>query len=246
MGTPIKTEAGNLKGRTVVITGGSSGIGLATAQMIVGRGGRVVLIGRTAEKLEQASERLGAGVSTIALDVTDDVALARAFVDIGPFDHLVTAAAGTLRGRMVDLDTAKARRLFDVKFWGQHQTVKYAAHHISPRGSIVLFSGWISRKPMIEMSTLAAIDGAIEALARTLALELAPVRVNAIVPGHIDTPLWRSRLSEDQARAHFDRIAASHPVGRAGTAEDIAHAVLFLIENGFMTGTLLDIDGGWH
>lgn len=98
MATPIKTEAGNLKGRTVVITGGSSGIGLATAQMIVGRGGRVVLIGRTAEKLEQASERLGAGVSTIALDVTDDVALARAFVDIGPFDHLVTAAAGTLRG----------------------------------------------------------------------------------------------------------------------------------------------------
>jgi NAD(P)-dependent dehydrogenase (short-subunit alcohol dehydrogenase family) len=102
--------------------------------------------------------RLGAGVSTIALDVTDDVALARAFVDIGPFDHLVTAAAGTLRGRVVDLDTAKARRLFDVKFWGQHQTVKYAAPHISPRGSIVLFSGWISRKPMIEMSTLAAID----------------------------------------------------------------------------------------
>jgi len=99
---------------------------------------------------------------------------------------------------------------------------------------------------MIEMSTLAAIDGAIEALARTLALELAPIRVNAIVPGHIDTPLWRSRLSEDQARAHFDRIAASHPVGRAGTAEDIAHAVLFLIEKGFMTGALLDIDGGWH
>jgi NAD(P)-dependent dehydrogenase (short-subunit alcohol dehydrogenase family) len=99
---------------------------------------------------------------------------------------------------------------------------------------------------MIEMSTLAAIDGAIEALARTLALELAPVRVNAIVPGHVNTPLWRSRLSEDQARTHFDRIAASHPVGRAGTAEDIAHAVLFLIENGFMTGALLDIDGGWH
>ena len=110
----------------------------------------------------------------------------------------------------------------------------------------MLFSGWVSRKPVAEMSTLAAVDGAIEALTRRLALELAPVRVNAITPGQIDTPLWRSRLSEAEARAHFDRVAQGHPVGRAGTAEDVAQAILFLMTNGFMTGAVLDIDGGWR
>jgi NAD(P)-dependent dehydrogenase (short-subunit alcohol dehydrogenase family) len=105
--------------------------------------------------------------------------------------------------------------------------VKYAAPRMASHGSIVLFSGWISRKPAVEMSTLAAIDGAVEALARTMALELAPVRVNAITPGQIDTPLWRSRLSETEARAHFDRVAQNHPVGRVGTADDVAQAVRF-------------------
>lgn len=110
----------------------------------------------------------------------------------------------------------------------------------------MLFSGWVSRKPAVEMSTLAAINSAIEALARTMALELAPVRVNAITPGQIDTPLWRSRLSETEVRAHFDRVASALPVGRVGTADDVAHAVLFLMTNGFMTGAVLDIDGGWR
>ena len=90
------------------------------------------------------------------------------------------------------------------------------------RAVLYLREGWISRKPAVEMSTLAAIDGAIEALARTMALELAPVRVNAITPGQIDTPLWRSRLSVTEARAHFDRVAKTHPVGRVGTADDVA------------------------
>ena len=208
-------------GRTVVITGGASGIGLATARMVVDRGGRVILMGRSPERLKAAREELGP-------------------------THLITAAAGTLRGRLIDLDTQRARELFDTKFWGQHYCIKYAAPRMAADGSIVLFSGWISRKPAVETSTLAAVDGAIEALARTLALELAPVRVNAITPGQIDTPLWRSRLSETEARAHFDRVARAHPVGRVGTADDVAQAILFLMMNGFMTGAVLDIDGGWR
>jgi NAD(P)-dependent dehydrogenase (short-subunit alcohol dehydrogenase family) len=150
------------------------------------------------------------------------------------------------RDALVDLDTRRARQLFEVKFWGQHHCVKYAAPRMAPHGSIVLFSGWISRKSAVEMSTLAAIDGAVEALARTMGLELAPVRVNAITPGQIDTPLWRSRLSEMEARAHFDRVAQNHPVGRVGTADDVAQAVLFLMTNGFMSGAVLDIDGDWR
>jgi NAD(P)-dependent dehydrogenase (short-subunit alcohol dehydrogenase family) len=189
---------------------------------------------------------LGSAASTIQLDVTDEDAVKTAFAGIDRIDHLVTAAAGTLRGRLVDLDTRQARQLFEVKYWGQHHSIKYAAPRMVPRGSVVLFSGWISRKPAAEMSTLAAIDGAIEALARTLALELAPVLVNAITPGQIDTPLWRSRLSETDARAHFDRVAHGHPVGRVGTADDVAQAILFLMANGFMSGAVLDIDGGWR
>jgi NAD(P)-dependent dehydrogenase (short-subunit alcohol dehydrogenase family) len=189
---------------------------------------------------------LGASAATTELDVTDEDAVRRAVTGIERIDHLITAAAGTLRGRLFDLDTQRARELFDTKFWGQHHCIKYAAPRMAADGSIVLFSGWISRKPAVEMSTLAAVDGAIEALARTLALELAPVRVNAITPGQIDTPLWRSRLSETEARAHFDRVARAHPVGRVGTADDFAQAILFLMMNGFMTGAVLDIDGGWR
>jgi len=235
-------------GRTVVITGGASGIGLATARMVVDRGGSVILMGRSPERLKAAREALGSAASTVQLDATDEDAVRTAFADIDRVDHLVTAAAGTLRGRLVDLDTRHARQLFEVKYWGQHHSIKYAAPRTAPHGTVVLFSCWISRKPAAEMSTLAAIDGAIEALARTLALELelAPVRVNAITPGQIDTPLWRSRLSETEARAHFDRVTHAHPVGRVGTADDVAQAILFLMTNGFMSGTVLDIDGGWR
>jgi NAD(P)-dependent dehydrogenase (short-subunit alcohol dehydrogenase family) len=239
-------QAESFGGRTVVITGGTSGIGLATAREVIGRGGNVILMGRTSERLTAARKALGSTASTVQVDVTDEDALKTAFANIDRIDHLVTAAAGTLRGRVVDLDTRHARQLFESKFWGQHHCLKYAAPRMAADGSVVLFSGWVSRKPAVEMSTLAAINSATEALARTMALELAPVRVNAITPGQIDTPLWRSRLSETEVRAHFDRVASALPVGRVGTADDVAHAVLFLMTNGFMTGAVLDIDGGWR
>jgi NAD(P)-dependent dehydrogenase (short-subunit alcohol dehydrogenase family) len=236
----------SLQGRTVVITGGSSGIGLATACEVVALGGRVILAGRSADKLERACQALGTAACAVQLDVTDERAVEEAFRKIERIDHLVTAAAGSLRGRQADLDTALARELFESKFWGQHHCVKYATPRMALDGSMVLFSGWVSRKPAIDMSTLAAVDGAIEALGRTLALELAPIRVNTVTPGQIDTPLWRNRLSESAAQAYLDKVALSHPVGRAGTAEDVASAILFLMRNGFMSGAVLDIDGGWR
>lgn len=156
----------------------------------------------------------------------------------------VTAAAGTLRGRLVDLETASARSLFESKFWGQHHCAKYAATRLAQAGSITLLSGWISRKPMPGLGTLAAIDGAIEALVRVLAIELAPVRVNAVVPGQIDTPLWRARLTPDEQAAYFADLGNKLLVGRAGRAEDVADAIIFLMLNGFTTGSILDVDGG--
>jgi NAD(P)-dependent dehydrogenase (short-subunit alcohol dehydrogenase family) len=235
----------SLQDRIVVITGGSSGIGLATAHEVVALGGRVALVGRSLDRLKRACQELGEAASAIQLDVTDEHAVEEAFRKIDRIDHLVTAAAGGLRGRLAELNTALARGLFESKFWGQHYCVRYATPRMAHDGSMVLVSGWVSRKPAIEMSTMAAVDGAIEAFARSLALELAPIRVNAVTPGQIDTPLWRNRLSESEARAYFDQVAQSNPVGRVGTAEDVASAILLLMRNGFMSGAVLDVDGGW-
>jgi NAD(P)-dependent dehydrogenase (short-subunit alcohol dehydrogenase family) len=234
----------NFRGQHVVITGGSSGIGLTLAEDLVQRGARVTLVGRDPAKLDAAARRLGSSASTAQVDVTDEQAVAAFFAAIDSLDHLVTAAAGTARGTVVELDVAKARALFESKYWGQYHCAKYAAPKLAATGSMVLFSGWISRKPMAGVSTLAAVDAAIEALGRTLALEIAPRRVNVITPGMIDTPLWSARLTPEQQRAHFAKMAETLPVGRAGTAADVAHAVRFLLENGFTTGAVIDIDGG--
>ncbi len=234
-----------LNGQRIVVTGGTSGIGFATALMAITEGaGEVILIGRSQDRAASAVKALGDRARSMILDVTDEVAVARAFSELGPIDHLVTAAAGTYRGRVTELETEGARALFESKFWGQHHCVKYGGPQMRPPGSVTLFSGWISRKPMIGTGTLAAIDGAIEALGRVLSLELAPVRVNTVVPGMIDTPLWGARLSPDQQREHFATIRRDLPVGRAGTAEDVAHAVMFLMTNGFTTGAVVDVDGG--
>lgn len=234
-----------LKGQTVVITGGSSGIGLATAEFARDAGAtHIVLIGRSADKLAEAASVLGQVADPCQLDVTNEDAVAKFFADLGPIDHLVTAAAGTYRGKITETDTAAAKLLFESKYWGQHHCIKHAGPRLSAGGSITLFSGWISRKPMIGIGTLAAIDAAIEALARIASLELAPVRVNAVVPGMIDTPLWSARLSPEQQKAHFEKVGAALPVGRPGTAEDVAHAAFFLMTNGFTTGAVLDVDGG--
>lgn len=234
----------NFANQHVVITGGSSGIGLCLAQDLARRGARLTLLGRDLAKLEQAAAQVEGPVQVASVDVSDEAAVAGFFGALGPLDHLVTAAAGTVRGTVVELEVARARALFESKYWGQYLCAKYAAPQLAARGSIVMFSGWISRKPMAGVSTLAAVDAAIEALGRTLALELAPRRVNVITPGMIDTPLWSARLGVEEQRAHFERIGQALPVGRAGTPQDVAHAVRFLLENGFTTGAVLDVDGG--
>jgi NAD(P)-dependent dehydrogenase (short-subunit alcohol dehydrogenase family) len=244
-GVAASASLSALAGSRVVITGGASGIGLAVVRRVAAAGGRVLLAGRNKDRLNAARDEIGTSVAdTLVLDVTDEAAVAAAFAGAGALDHIVAAAAGSVRGPLMELEIAKARVLFESKFWGQYYCVKYGAPILNPKGSIVLFSGWISRKPMVGTSTLAAVDAAIEALARVVSLEVAPIRVNAISPGMIDTPLWRARLSEPEQRSFFAKVGARLPVGRAGLPDDIAHAVQFLLENGFTTGSVVDVDGG--
>lgn len=232
-------------GQRVVITGGSSGIGLATARRALDDGAdSVVLMSKTQSKLEEAEQSLGARVSSYAVDVTDEKAVEQAFKSLGQVDHVVLAAAGTYRGVIAEMDFQAARALFESKFWGQQYCLKHAANKMQSGGSITLFSGWISRKPMIGTGTLAAVDGAIESLTRVASLELSPVRVNAITPGQIDTPLWSARLSDEEKKAYFDKLGKQLPAGRSGTADDVAHAVHFLMTNSFVTGAIIDVDGG--
>ena len=232
----------SLKDRRIVITGGGTGIGLATAQFAASRGASVVLMGRRESKLQGAVEAIGAAATHRVLDVTDGEAVMRAFKAIGPFDHLVTCAAGITIGAFEKLPESALREFFEVKFWGQVRAIRAALPSLSRNGSIVAMSGFLYRKPSAGYSAFAAANGAIEALVKVLAIELAPIRINALVPGQIDT--LREIIGEEANRGRAEAAAAKLPVGRIGTPEDVAHAALFLLENRFTTGTALDVDGG--
>ncbi len=233
-----------LNGQKVVVFGGGSGAGLAAAKLLASKGADVVVTGRTAEKLEAATR----GIERMSSRVVDgkDVAAVHAFfADLGPIDHLVLTAGQTNRGGSFvdDVTDAKFRETFDGKFWVQITAAHAAARHIRPGGSITFFSGGASRRAMKGMVNIAAVNGAIDAVVPTLALELAPTRVNAISPGTLRTTYWTG-VPEQQLEQIFDRMAKALPAGRVGTAEDIAAAVAFLLETSFVTGTVLAIDGG--
>jgi NAD(P)-dependent dehydrogenase (short-subunit alcohol dehydrogenase family) len=232
-----------LDGKVVVVIGGTSGIGLATAEQALGAGARVVIASRSAEKLKRASERLGGRIEARELDVTRESDVRAFFEGLGSLDHLVTSVGGGAMGRFVDLDPATARGAFDGKFWGQYHAARAAAPRIRAGGSITLFSGIASRKAMPGMAAIAAINGAIEALCRTLAIELAPVRVNVVSPGLVATPAY-DRMPAAQRQGMFDAVAAGLPVKRVGAAEDVAQTVRYLLANGYTTGTVVDVDGG--
>jgi len=237
--------------KKAVITGGSSGIGLSIAYRLLAQGAEVVIIGRSPDKLQSARTELeGKGyqgkVETAAFDVTYEEAVHKFFDQAGDFDYLVTAAGPEPRDQPVlELPIEKARAMFESKYWGQYYAVRYGAPHMRKGGSLLLFSGWVSRKPMAGSPTFAAIDGAIESLTRILSLELAErgLRVNAISPGAIETPLWNFIPAETRKQI-LDSFAASLPVQRVGTADDVAEAAIALLSNGFITGAVLDVDGG--
>jgi len=234
----------DLQGQRIFIIGGSSGIGLATARLLAKVGADLTLTGRDRDKLDRALDALEGNAVGDAFDATSPEALASFFDRAGPFDHLVVALSGGRGGGpFATLDLGLLRGAFDGKFWAHVAAAQGSLKTLRPDGSITFVTAASARKAMPGTAGLAAINGALNTIVPTLALELKPLRVNAVSPGVIDTPWW-DKFPADQREAAFANAAATAPVGRVGRPEDVAEAIVFVIGNGFMTGTIIDCDGG--
>jgi NAD(P)-dependent dehydrogenase (short-subunit alcohol dehydrogenase family) len=235
---------GELFERRIVVLGGSSGIGLAVAQQVMARGGRAIIASSNTDRVKQALATLDGNAEGYTLDLTNERDIQNFFQKIGDFDHLVFTAGDTLQlNELVATDLTKARHAFELRYWAALAAVKYASPHIRRDGSIVLTTGVAGRRPHKGWTVAASVCGTIEALTRALAVELAPIRVNAVSPGVVRTNLWQSMNAE--ARAHlYESVGNSLPVGRVGEPYDIAQAYLFLMQEGFSTGQTVVVDGG--
>lgn len=230
----------DVAGKKALVFGGTSGIGLAAVRQLAEMGAEVVAISRNPDK----AGGLPAGVTTMACDVLDRDAMASLFESCAPFDILISAATGGERavGPFLEMDMDGFRNSFD-KLWGYANVVRFGAPHVAEDGSIVLVSGSPARKIKPGMSAIGATGAAVESLVRSVAPELAPKRLNVVSPGVIDTPM--NPLTGEQREAAFKNATAKHLIPRAGTADEVAHAILFLIQNDYVTGTTIDVDGGW-
>jgi NAD(P)-dependent dehydrogenase (short-subunit alcohol dehydrogenase family) len=228
-----------LAGKKVVVVGGSSGIGLATAELARREGADVIIASRNVDRLDAVAARFNA--IAIPADVTSDESIADLFRRCGPVDHVVVTAAQLRTGPFKTVSMDDVRATMESKFWGAWRVARSA--DIRPGGSLTLVSGYLSIRPRPNSAIVSAANGAIESLARSLALELAPVRVNAVSPGIIDTPI-RAAMPEEARRDLLARTAAGLPVGRVGVGEDIARQILAFMTIGFATGSIVYIDGG--
>ncbi|NWD26663.1 SDR family oxidoreductase [Pseudomonas yamanorum] len=227
-----------LNGKTVIVIGGSSGIGAAVATQAVARGAHVVLAGR---RLSSGVEN---GVRSEQVDVTDAASLQRLFETVGRFDHLVYTAGPAVQAKtLIETDLNLAQDNYNVKLWGSLRAIQSALPFLDERGSITLTSGQLGRKTVAGQFIKTGINAATEALGKQLAKELAPRRVNVVSPGVIDTEAY-SGLSEEQRLAMFAKAGGALPVGRVGRAEEVAAGYVLAMENGFITGSVIDVDGG--
>ncbi|WP_342620342.1 SDR family oxidoreductase [Rhodoferax sp. GW822-FHT02A01] len=216
----------SLQGQHVVVVGGTSGIGRAVVRAAQTAGAKVTALGR------------GSG---IACDVTDPDSVNQAFARLGPVDHLViTAGARVGSPSLAQLTDAELALTYEVKLFGALRAIRFALPKLAPQASVTLTSGLLSRKPSAGGLLKGSVNAAIEAAARQLAKELAPRRVNVVSPGVVDTELWSGSTRE----ATLARIGAGLPVGRVGLPHELAQAYVLAMANGFMTGAVIDVDGG--
>ncbi|MFR9787972.1 SDR family oxidoreductase [Streptomyces sp. MB22_4] len=233
-----------LRGQRVVVLGGTSGIGLAVAEGAAAEGAEVVVASRRQENVDAALKRLPQDARGEVLDTTDEAAVRAFFERLGAFDHLVYTAGETLLLESVaETGLARAQRFLDTRLWGAYAAVKYGAGSVREGGSVVLTTGTAGHRPLPGSSVVSALCGAMEALTRALAVELAPVRVNVVAPGLVRTELWRE-LPEAEREGLYATSATSLPVGRVGEPADVAEAYLYLMRGGYSTGSVVVVDGG--
>ncbi|MET0934464.1 MAG: SDR family oxidoreductase [Luteibacter sp.] len=224
----------------VLVVGGSSGIGLATAKAFAAAGARVTIASRSADRLDAALEEIGHGAKAEVLD-TGDATAVETFLSKHTWNHVVVSAAKTPTGPVRKLSLEDAHTAMDSKFWGAYRVARSAK--IVDGGSLTLVSGFLAVRPSATSVLQGAINAALESLVRGMALEFSPVRVNAVSPGMIRTPLWNG-MEAEKREALFASVAEKLPARRAGEAEDIANAILYAAATPFTTGSTITVDGG--
>ena len=240
--SPIRREP-ELVGQTVVVIGGSAGIGLETARRARAEGAEVILTGRNPERLQQAASELGA-LSTAAFDAADPAALERFFRDLpAPIDHVMVTGGGPHYGRLLEMDFEQARRALGAHPLLMLEVARNAAPKVRPGGTLLFMGGTGGRRPSIGLGMVPTVTAALPALTASLALELAPVRVNLIAAGFVDTPLSASLLG-DKLESRRNQLRATLPIRRVVGPADVAALAVHIMTNTALTGATYDIDGG--
>lgn len=236
-----------LSGQRVVVIGGSSGIGFAVARRVLDEGASVVVASSDGAKVDRAVQRLGNGATGEVVDVRAEESVAELFDRVGRFSHLVFTAGdwGAIRMPqvMAELDLEQAREIFGVRFWGALAAVKHAQAGIAEDGSITLTDGLIAHRPRSGAALNTAMAGAVEHLTRSLAVDLAPLRVNAVCPGYVLTEVWDA-VPESERESRIRRMTERQPLPRAADPLEVAEAYVYLLRGTFATGQVLIVDGG--
>jgi len=234
----------SLNNKRIVILGGSSGLGLATAKAAAAEGANVVIVSGNQSRIDSALKGLPEGSTGFAVDLGEEEKIRQFFETAGKFDHLVYTAGENLTLHTInETDIEEARTFFKIRYWGAFAAVKYGAPKINAGGAISLISGTASLRPGAGWSVASSICGAMEGFVRAMAVELAPIRVNSVVPGVIKTNLWGSMSAADR-EGLFKSQADALLLKRVGEAEDVALAFVYLMKQQFATGQNIVIDGG--
>ena len=230
----------DVQGKKIILFGGTSGIGAAAARQLADRGARVIAISRDPSKAGDPE----AGITLKKCDVRDGAAVEALLKSEAPYDVLISAATGGERavGPFLEMNMDGFKNSFD-KLWGYANIVRYGTEHLPKDGCIVLVSGAPARRARPGQIAIGSVGAAVEQFARTVAREIAPRRINVVSPGQIDTPMVA--LQGEARREMYEKATSNNLIPRAGTADEVAQAILFAVDNEFITGTTIDVDGGW-
>ena len=240
----VKNSYRSLEGKTILVLGGSSGIGLATAQAAAADGADVIIASGNQKRIDAALKTLPGNSRGFAVDLSQEENIGAFFKQLGALDHLVYTAGENLNLQMIhETNISAARHFFNLRYWGAYASVKYASPLIRSGGSISLIGGTANARPGKGWSMASSICGAVEGLVRAMAVELAPIRVNSVVPGVIETNLWNGMTAEDKSSL-FKSMSETLLLGRIGQADDVALAFIYLMKQSFGTGQNLVVDGG--